>query len=166
MFWHFVSHSVRERGEVSGVYKRMRWTQGTSFSQPWRNRNAHPHIYARCPLFSPCCHVLKCPWETLNTSLSDSVVPDIALTPRGWPELGLTASHVTFCLWFHFIFQPKGERWGGGCTAFKGNTLFRFFKMWKERVVFVVQEGSHIFFSHSSWPESVKFSYFTLSCEL
>lgn len=93
----------------------MRCTQGTCSrflnlaGTVKAHAHSHAHTHARRPLFLPCCHVLKCPQETLNTSLSDSVVPDIDLTPCGWPELGLTASHVTFCLWFHIIFQP-GER--------------------------------------------------------
>lgn len=147
----------------------MRCTQGTCsrFSQSCGNCKgtrpltcAHTHAdrHARRPLFSPCCHVLKCPQETLNTSLRDSVVPDIDLTPCGWPELGLTASHVTFCLWFHIIFQPgeRGregdrQRWGGGILE-KHSVLI--FQNVEGEWCLCCARGQIFFFSpHSSWPD-------------
>lgn len=50
------------------------------------------------PLLIPRRRALECPRETLNTSLGDSLVPDIDTTPTRHARLRLVlrASHVTF----------------------------------------------------------------------
>lgn len=68
---------VRDHGGVSAARRRMRCTQGTSSPLP-----NPPFSHTHCPLQIPRCHVLECPRETLSTSLSDSLVPDIDPTPH------------------------------------------------------------------------------------
>lgn len=152
MFWHVVWYTGSERGEVREVYKRMRCTQGTCLmysSQLGTILNANTLI--RCPLSSSCCHVLKCPWETLNTSLSDSVDPDIALTPAVDPRWAwqLPMSHSVFG--FTLFFSAWGQREGRACSV-QGKYSFQIFQNVEgERCLCCARRQKNIFF-HSSWP--------------
>lgn len=78
----------------------------------------HAHMHARSS-FRPRCHVLECPCETLNTSLSATVVPDIdcdplRLTPAG-PSCH-TRSLVSHDFSFFFFLFPSQSGKSGRCV--------------------------------------------------
>lgn len=73
-FWYVVWESGKDYWEVS---KSLRWCNSDRLllaeHRVCINKQVHTPVSV-----SPCCHAVKCPWEILSTSLSDSVVPDIA----------------------------------------------------------------------------------------
>lgn len=144
-------------------------------SQPHRNikladtdTHTRMHMHATSS-FRPRRHVLECPCETLNTSLSATVVPDIDcdplhLTPAGSSCHTWSLVSHDFSFSFFFFFLPSLGRVGGVClcvhvhVCLQGKRCVLILKMWKEKDVFVVQEARFFlscFFSvlsPHSWP--------------
>lgn len=142
--------------------------------------HARGHVHATSS-FRPRCHVLECPCETLNTSLSATVVPDIdydplRLTPAG-PSCH-TRSLVSHDFSFFFLFPSQSGK-SGRCVfvcacmcVFKGNAAFWFSKCGRRKKVFVVQEARFFLscfppvLSPHSWPavHILTASHFVVTC--